>query len=228
MNLSTILLGLLVLNLLILVHELGHFLAARSAGMAAPEFSVGMGPRLFSFRRGETEFVLRLVPLAGYVLLPDLGGEDGVPVVSARRRAFALLAGPVFNLLLAVLLVGPDRAYQLLNFWFQSIGELFAGQDAQLYGLVGMSDQVGKAVLVGWGYLSSLTAYLSINFAFFNLLPFPGLDGGRLVGLLVEKLNGGRRPRWEPAVQAVGLLLVLGLGLWLAGHEILRALGWII
>lgn len=227
MNLSTILVGLLVLNLLILMHELGHFLAARAVGMATPEFSVGIGPRLFSLRLRGTEFSLRLVPLAGYVLLPDLGNEEGQTDVSAARRTIVMFAGPLFNLLVAVVLVGPGGALMLLGHWFTSMAELFTGAEAQLTGLVGMSDAVGKAVATNWPYFSVLTAYLSINFCIFNLLPFPGLDGGRLIGLLVERLNGGRRPRWEPAAQGIGLLLVVGAGLWLAGHEILRAIGWI-
>lgn len=227
MNLATILIGLLVLNLLLLIHELGHFLAARAVGMATPEFSVGMGPRIFSFRRGETEFILRLVPLAGYVVLPDLGNEEGLTNVSAFRRMVVMFAGPLANLLFAMLLVGPVRALMLLSHWFTSMAELFAGTDSQLYGLVGMSDAVGKAAATDWPYFVAITAYLSINFCIFNLLPFPGLDGGRLIGLLVERVNGGHRPRWEPAAQGIGLLLVVGAGLWLAGQEILRAIGWI-
>lgn len=227
MNLATILIGLLVLNLLILIHELGHFLAARAVGMAAPEFSVGMGPRILGFRRGGTAFILRLVPLAGYVLLPDLGNEEGHTSVSAFRRMVVMFAGPLFNLLFAMLLVGPGRALALFGYWFTSMAQLFAGTETQLYGLVGMSDAVGKAASTNWPYFVALTAYLSINFCIFNLLPFPGLDGGRLVGLLVERANGGRRPKWEPAAQGIGFLLVIGAGLWLAGQEILRAIGWI-
>jgi regulator of sigma E protease len=226
-NLSTILIGILVLNLLILIHELGHFLAARAVGMATPEFSVGMGPRLFSFRLGGTAFIVRLVPLAGYVLLPDLANEEGHTNVSALRRTAVMLAGPLFNLLFAMVLVGPGQVLMLLAHWYASMADLFAGSEAQISGLVGMSDAVGKAVLTSWSYFSTLIAYLSINFCIFNLLPFPGLDGGRLVGLLVEWLSGGRRPRWEPIAQGIGLLVVVGAGLWLAGQEILRVIGWI-
>ncbi|HEY4302981.1 MAG TPA: RIP metalloprotease RseP [Gemmatimonadaceae bacterium] len=58
---------LLVFGLVIFVHELGHFLAAKATGVYAPRFSIGFGPSIFRFRRGETEYVLAWLPLGGYV-----------------------------------------------------------------------------------------------------------------------------------------------------------------
>lgn len=226
MSLSTILLGLLALNVLLFIHELGHFAAARAVGMQVVEFSIGMGPKLLQFRRGETAYVLRLIPLAGYVLLPDLAPEDGIPTVSATRRTIAMLAGPLANFLFAALLVGPKDALILLGFWFVQMRDLFTA-GGELMGVVGISNEVGRAAMLGWRQLLVTTSFLSLNFAILNLFPIPGLDGGRLVSLALEKLNGGRRPSWEPAVQAVGLLAVFGLSVWLVGQDILRALGWI-
>jgi regulator of sigma E protease len=57
----------LVFGLVIFVHELGHFLAAKAVGVYAPRFSIGFGPSLFRFRRGETEYILAALPLGGYV-----------------------------------------------------------------------------------------------------------------------------------------------------------------
>src|SRR3954471_24015752 len=57
----------LVFGLVIFVHELGHFLAAKAMGVYAPRFSIGFGPSIFRFRRGETEYVLAWLPLGGYV-----------------------------------------------------------------------------------------------------------------------------------------------------------------
>jgi regulator of sigma E protease len=62
-----------VLGVLIFVHELGHFLAARSVGIRVERFSIGLGPRLFGFVRGETEYVVSVIPLGGYV---KMGGMD--------------------------------------------------------------------------------------------------------------------------------------------------------
>lgn len=57
----------LVFGLVIFVHELGHFLAAKATGVYAPRFSIGFGPSIFRFRRGETEYILACLPLGGYV-----------------------------------------------------------------------------------------------------------------------------------------------------------------
>src|SRR3954462_4861129 len=62
----TYLAPLLVFGLVVFVHELGHFLAAKALGVYAPRFSIGFGPSIFRFRRGETEYVLAWLPLGGF------------------------------------------------------------------------------------------------------------------------------------------------------------------
>ncbi len=69
----TIIATIIVLGVLIFVHELGHFLAARSVGVRVDRFSIGLGPRVWGFQRGETEYVLSAIPLGGYV---KMGGMD--------------------------------------------------------------------------------------------------------------------------------------------------------
>ncbi len=69
----TILATIIVLGVLIFVHELGHFLAARSVGIRVERFSIGLGPRIWGFQRGDTEYVLSAIPLGGYV---KMGGMD--------------------------------------------------------------------------------------------------------------------------------------------------------
>lgn len=228
MDLKTIALGLLLLNGLIIVHEVGHFLAARRMGLIAPEFAIGFGPRLVGWRWGETEYNLRLFPIGGYVLLPDLAPEEGEVPAPVWRRFGTVLAGPVANLLLVMVLMGPALALQTTGLWFSMMAgmvrDLFtagpAQSGAELIGPLGVSEVVGQAAAMGWKPLLRLTGLLSLNLGLFNLLPFPGLDGGRLVALLIERLNGGRRATWEPVVQGLGLLLFLGLGLWVTGREI--------
>src|SRR3954469_8589254 len=62
-----ILAPILVFGLVIFVHELGHFIAAKALGVYAPRFSIGFGPAIFKFRRGETEYILAWLPFGGYV-----------------------------------------------------------------------------------------------------------------------------------------------------------------
>ena len=102
-----------LLGVLILVHELGHFVFAKFFDVKVLRFSLGFGPRLFGFTRGETEYQLSLVPLGGYVRLLGEDPSEPIPPVD-RRRALAakplwqrytiVIAGPVFNLLLPLLI----------------------------------------------------------------------------------------------------------------------------
>src|SRR3954462_8944479 len=66
----------LVFGLVIFIHELGHFLAAKAVGVYAPRFSIGFGPALIRFRRGETEYVLAALPLGGYVRMASRLDEE--------------------------------------------------------------------------------------------------------------------------------------------------------
>src|SRR3954453_21197167 len=66
----------LVFGLVIFIHELGHFLAAKATGVYAPRFSIGFGPALLRFRRGETEYVFAALPLGGYVRMASRLDEE--------------------------------------------------------------------------------------------------------------------------------------------------------
>ena len=62
----------------IFVHELGHFLAAKSRGLKVERFSIGFGPKIFGWRRKETEYRISLLPLGGYVAIPQLADMETV------------------------------------------------------------------------------------------------------------------------------------------------------
>jgi membrane-associated protease RseP (regulator of RpoE activity) len=100
--------GALVLS--VTLHEAGHFIAAKAAGVKVTEFFLGMGPRIFSFRKGETEYGLKLVPVAAYVRpigannLEEVDPEDEPRTVRSKtfwRRFSIFFAGPAMNLLIA-------------------------------------------------------------------------------------------------------------------------------
>src|SRR5208337_4292313 len=99
----------IVLSILIFVHEFGHFLFARLAGVKVLTFSLGFGKKLLSFKRGETEYVVSAVPLGGYVKMLGESTEDVVPEEEALRsysnkpplvRILIAFSGPFFNILL--------------------------------------------------------------------------------------------------------------------------------
>jgi len=108
-RLDYILWAVVVLGVLIFVHELGHFLVAKRAGVAVLKFSLGFGPRIAGFTRGGTEYLLSAIPLGGYVKM--LGEDPKEEVVDQERsfsskpvgwRSLIILAGPGANFLLAI------------------------------------------------------------------------------------------------------------------------------
>ena len=108
----TILAFLFVLGVLIFVHELGHFLAARRVGVRVITFSLGFGPKLLKFRRGDTEYAISAIPLGGYVKMageqPDderSGASDEFLSKSKWQRFQVLIAGPLMNVLLAIVVL---------------------------------------------------------------------------------------------------------------------------
>ena len=76
-------------GLVIFVHELGHFLAAKAVGVYAPRFSIGFGPALFRFRRGETEYVLAALPLGGYVRMASRHDAETAFIEGGAEEATA-------------------------------------------------------------------------------------------------------------------------------------------
>ncbi len=108
----TILAFLFVLGVLIFVHELGHFLMARRIGVRVLTFSLGFGPKLLNFKRGDTEYCISAVPLGGYVKMAGENPEDnrtGAPdefLSKGKWQRFqVLIMGPVMNLLLAIVVM---------------------------------------------------------------------------------------------------------------------------
>ena len=101
-----------VLGVLIFVHELGHFLMARRIGVRVLTFSLGFGPKLLSFRRGDTEYCISAIPLGGYVKMagenPEdtrTGAADEFLSKTKWQRFQVLVMGPVMNILLAIIVM---------------------------------------------------------------------------------------------------------------------------
>jgi len=104
----------LLLGLLVFVHELGHFLAAKAVGVKVLRFSIGFGPKLVGFTRGDTEYWIAALPLGGYVKMAgEVPGEDTSPEDEARsylaqspwKRMLIVAAGPAFNLIFPLLIL---------------------------------------------------------------------------------------------------------------------------
>lgn len=118
-----IIIALLVFSFIVLIHELGHFLLAKRAGIKVEEFSIGMGPRIFTVKGKETNYSIKLLPLGGSCMM--LGEDEDEEKTEGSfnskgvlDRFLVIFAGPFFNFILAFVIsvliitnVGIDRPY---------------------------------------------------------------------------------------------------------------------
>lgn len=325
--------AILIFCLLIFVHEFGHFVTAKAVGIKVNEFSLGMGPLLFDFKKGDTEYSLRLLPIGGYC---KMEGEDEESEDSAAfnnkpilAKMLVVVAGSVMNLLFAIvilsvvliaigipnttiktlspdlpagkaglmagdtivqiedkeirewseildaignskgetltiianrdgtripfevdvvieeerrivgiqpdstknpgkaLVLGTKGTFEMGAEMIKVIGQLISGKvsaDA-LTGPVGIVYIVGDTARMGWIYLAQLTAFISLNLAIVNMLPFPALDGGRALFLIIRIFTGKTiTDSTEGAIHFVGLLLLFGLMIYVTFQDIGRFL----
>ncbi len=190
---------LLVLGLVIFVHELGHFLAAKWAGVYAPRFSLGWGKPLLSFRRGETEYALSALPIGGYVRMASKedeqasalegGGEltaDGKPVERSKHwdEHSMIPHGP--------LPIPSDR-------WFESkplykrLVILFAGVFMNVVLTIIVS--TGIFSYYGRGYLPAVVDSVVVG--------KPAALGGMLSGDSISAIDGVAVTRWDEVLKKV-------------------------
>lgn len=194
-----------IIGMLILIHELGHFIAARAAGVPIAKFSIGFGPKLISFTKGGTEFIISAIPLGGYVL-PAIDDTDQFFAIPVHKRIILSIGGPAANLILPVFLfavlntvntgisftgifIQPvTQTVSMLGKFIASIPMLFSSS-SQLSGIVGIVTQGGKFIEADLIRSLNFSIFLSINLAVFNMLPLPALDGGKILFCILEKIN---------------------------------------
>ncbi len=228
----------IAIAMLILFHEFGHFVVARWCGLPVARFSLGFGPRIWSFKKGDTEYWISAIPLGGYVLLAIEDEQVFFQVPLRRRIAFAL-GGPAANVLAAIALFailniarGCTDAYDILISPFQqtwtmtvqmlgAIGELVAHPD-NLSGLIGIVASRGQSVGANLTRLLQFGAMLSLNLAICNLLPIPVLDGGRIVMGLLEKVHPRAIQLLHVPLCILGVVLLLSLMAYATVIDILR------
>ncbi len=358
-SIITLIVFIFILGLLIFVHELGHFLMAKRAGIKVEEFAFGFPPRIFAIKKGETEYALNLLPIGGYV---KMLGEEEDPTATEKKnpksfahksvwiRAKVVIAGVIMNFILGWLLISfgfmlgmppivsepksipygqveqavviaaivkgsaaeamglrpgdkvikfngqtVDDPHQLagltkdhkgqpvnltikrsgkvetisghlgntesplgtrlsadatvrLPIWWapifglwetlKAIGFVFIGVLGffkQLIGSFRIPDEAagpvqiyyitGSILKLGFTSLLSFMAILSINLGVINILPIPALDGGRLLFILLEKFNRGRKvvnQNIENIAHTVGFVLLILLILTITYNDILH------
>lgn len=141
-----VIVGLVILSVLIILHELGHFLVAKLTGIKVLEFSLFMGPRIFSKKIGETEYSVRAIPIGGYVKM------EGEETASSDERAFinkpvwvrslVIAGGPVLNVAYAIIAIALFTYMTLGHYLLPVVTELISGYPAEKSGL-----QVGDRIV---------------------------------------------------------------------------------
>ena len=265
----SIIIFLIILSLLVIVHELGHFLVARRFGIKVEEFGIGLPPKALKiFTWKGTPFTLNWLPFGGFVKIfgenADTQVSDSESFQSKNRwiQASVLVAGVFGNFIFAwflfaiglmigmpgeILGLSGEGIVQLFPheaIWqglkvtaeltlltgqalIQFIVEAVSGSAdfSSVSGPVGIVGLIGEASALGFVYLMVFTAIISINLAIINLLPFPALDGGRLLFVGIEAII--RRPvppRLFQIVNAIGFIILLGLMALVTGNDILKLL----
>ncbi|WP_320047303.1 M50 family metallopeptidase [uncultured Ilyobacter sp.] len=332
-----VLITILILGIIIFIHELGHFLAAKFFKMPVSEFSIGMGPKLYSYEGIETTYSVRSIPVGGFVNIEgmevDSEVEDGFNTKSPFSRFIVLFAGVFMNFSLALIIIyfmvvsggkmiqseeaviggimESSNAYELIlegdriveindreivdwkdisevmkeeagetplkievlrdgkemTFLVEPIYE--PGRDQPLLGIlpeytvekygfmesfkvaggvfkdlfvqiisglkllvtgrvkadditgpVGMIKVVGEASKGGASLLVWLTALLSVNIGIFNLLPFPALDGGRIVFVILELIGVTVNKKLEERLHMAGMIVLIGLILFITMNDV--------
>ena len=208
----------LLFGLVVFVHELGHFLAARWLGFQVQAFAIGFGPALLKWKRGETEYRINIIPLGGYCALPQLDpsgmekmqGEHGdeektekpLQDIAAWKRIVVALAGPAGNILLALFVAwliyafAPTKATGALGTEIAHVEETTEAWEAGLR--EGQTVvQVGKRPVKTW-YDFKIESHLAANV-------------GELIALTVKEADGTERILEVPLIEEEGLRYVEGV-----------------
>lgn len=229
-----------ILGFLILIHETGHFIVAKICKVKVKEFAIGFGPMIWKKQGKETKYALRLIPLGGFV---NMEGEEepsfkegSFSSSSIPKRIAIIAAGGLVNIVFAIIIytilitvitgnLGTALSYTG-NFAFsiiESLKMLFSKGFSvdQLMGPVGMSEVVAQTN--GMAEFTYILAVVSMSLGVTNLLPFPPLDGGKIVILLIEAIR--RKPLKESTevkIQMLGFMLLITLSIYVTYNDILR------
>ncbi|MDD5089040.1 MAG: site-2 protease family protein, partial [bacterium] len=144
----TIIAFIVTIGIIVIVHEFGHFCAARLTGMRVKKFSIGFPPRMMSRQIGKTEFTIGWIPLGGYVQIAGMVDEslDGAEITGAPdeflsknllQKVFALSAGVLLNYLTAFLIIAGLAAVLGIGVPAGTlVGEVLSDMPAQIAGVV--------------------------------------------------------------------------------------------
>ncbi len=191
------------LGVLVAVHETGHFLAAKWAGVKVLKFSIGFGPKVLSFRRGETEYQLALLPLGGFVAMAgQQPGEDLPDTPEEARRTF--LGAPWWKRVI-ILLAGPaaNLVFPVVALFF-----LYLGDSQDYAARIGAVEPGTPAAVAGFKAGDLITGIDGVPIRTFSeLSKIASTSAGRQLEVEVEREGKRQTLQVTPAsVETMGLL----------------------
>lgn len=228
-----------LLGFLVFIHECGHFFVAKLCKVKVNEFAIGFGPTIFKKQGKVTKYALRLIPLGGFV---SMEGEDerseeegSFSRASIIKRIAIVMAGGLVNIIFAIIMfwilsiivLGFKNSFinvvYFLKETLNSLIQLFTGKMSMdnMVGPVGISSVVSQTSgLFDFAYIMTL---ISLSLGITNLLPFPPLDGGKVVLLIIEAIR--KKPlsqKVEMAIQSVGFIALITLSIFVTYNDILK------
>ena len=238
--LLTILKIVFILGFLIFIHEGGHFIVAKLCKIKVNEFAIGFGPVILKKQGKETLFQLRLIPLGGFC---NMEGEEersenegSFSKASIPKRIAIVAAGGVVNIIFAIILyiilatiitgnfgIAISGAGNFIMAMVESIKMIFTGGVTvnDLMGPIGISEVVAQtSTTIDFFYIMAL---ISMSLGVTNLLPFPPLDGGKILIYIIEAIR--RKPLkedFELKLQMAGFLLLIMLSVFVAFNDVGR------
>lgn len=228
-----------LLGFLVLIHESGHFFVAKLCKVRVNEFAIGFGPTIFKKQGKVTKYAIRLIPLGGFVSMEGeeerSSKEGSFSEASIIKRIAIVMAGGLVNIIfalimfwiLSVIAIGfKDSFLNVVYFIKETIKnviQLFTGKLTidNMVGPVGISNVISKTSgLFDFAYIMTI---ISLSLGVTNLLPFPPLDGGKVVLLIIEGIR--KKPlsqKVEVAIQSVGFIAIITLSIFVTYNDILK------
>jgi len=184
--------GLAGISLIILIHEMGHFLCAHLFGVPTPLFSIGFGPALYAKAIGQTIFQITLLPFGGYVEID----EKALATLPYLAKMLIIFGGVLFNFIFAyaILLYYSIRNHTSLK---QTLFTTITPDETEqlhqengVMGPIGIINLIGRSLAINSHLFWFILAILSLNIGLLNILPLPFFDGGKALIITIETIIG--------------------------------------
>jgi regulator of sigma E protease len=236
-----------LLGFLIWIHETGHFIVAKICKVKVNEFAIGFGPTIWKKQGKETKYALRLIPLGGFVSMEgeeqESNEEGSFSKASIPKKIAIIAAGALVNIIFALIIyfilctisinytnnilekisLAGNATKEFVLAIGEGLKQLVTGSNPmeQLTGPVGISQIVSQTN--GIKEFIYILAVVSMSLGVTNLIPFPPLDGGKILLLIIEAIRKkSLKQETEIKIQMIGFSILITLSIFITYNDILR------